>query len=394
MVLNEKHNEQNQGKWLFRAKRERMELSASVEEALEDAAVDEISWGEEPEVQADSSKRVQEKGVFPPRLSLQSRPVPALRNDISTEMNSSFYPAQSSEEERNPVAPVPSTNILKRFAQRLTSSFTAIGGASSPEVIESSRQFLEEEEEGVGTESVSAPNDAYESVQLMPQSVVEPLSQERVVPQRPLSSHNNDDEPRDRQSKQRLAGRTTRIHLETPPITATTRSHQSGRISAEATYGDPLQRNNTIDVNEPPPRVENDKVELLSASSAVGANLPERASTTNSSVPAITRQMPVGASMTGARLPTVDVLKGKSGGATRRELSGSGIFEPGQGDATVVNRYVTEASVVLVTLTANPGPVVIQYVTLRPRIGFTVHLTAPTTMRSSFNYIVLLGELF
>jgi hypothetical protein len=104
--------------------------------------------------------------------------------------------------------------------------------------------------------------------------------------------------------------------------------------------------------------------------------------------------MPIGLNTTGTRLSAIDASRGKSGPASRKELSGSGVFEAGQSDATVVNRYVTETSVVLITLTANPGPVVTQYVTLRPRIGFTVHLTAPTTMRASFNYIVLLGELF
>jgi len=61
---------------------------------------------------------------------------------------------------------------------------------------------------------------------------------------------------------------------------------------------------------------------------------------------------------------------------------------------TVANPHITASSVVLVSLTSNPGPVVVQYVSLQPYNGFTVHLTAPTTMRATFNYIVLLGELF
>ncbi len=323
MVLNEKHNEQNQQRWLSHAKRERINLSASVEEALED------SVGEEQ-----------------------------------------------------------NTNILKRFAQRLTSSFAAIGGNSQPEVIESSRQFPVEE--GALPESMPISKEVDESVQQAYTPVVASLAQERAAPQRPLSLDKSDDEPRDRQSK--LAGRTTRIHLETPPGTANSR--QSGGARTEASFSDTLQRNSSTGTSEPTPRLENDMVGPSNASLTVVANLTERANPTNPSLPVTTRKMPVGLDTTGTRLSAVDASRGKGGAAPRRELSGSGVFEAGQGDATVVNRYVTETSVVLITLTANPGPVVTQYVTLRPRIGFTIHLTAPTTMRASFNYIVLLGELF
>ncbi len=337
MVLNEKHNEQNQQKWLSRAKRERMNLSASVEEALEDPVGGGVLWGEELDEQADFPQG--EKGVFPPRLSLQSRPVPALQSENVMEASSSSYPVVSSEQES--ATPTQNTSVLKRFAQRLTSSFAALGGVSQPqEVIESSLSPLQEE----GPIKLLNHSKMDEGIQRTFVSTSEPISQTRTVSQ-PLELP-NDDELRDRQSKQRLAGRTTRIHLETPPMITPARSVPSEGSRAEKFYSD------------------------------------------------VSQQIPAGMNTTGVRLPAADPLKGKMGVATRRELSGSGVFEPGQGDATVVNRYVTEASVVLVTLTANPGPVVIQYVTLRPRIGFTVHLTAPTVMRASFNYIVLLGELF
>jgi hypothetical protein len=78
----------------------------------------------------------------------------------------------------------------------------------------------------------------------------------------------------------------------------------------------------------------------------------------------------------------------------REELSpirsaGAGRFERGQRDVTISDPSVTASSVVLVTLTANPGPVVVQYVSLQPQTGFTLHLTAPTTMGAPFNYVVL-----
>ena len=68
--------------------------------------------------------------------------------------------------------------------------------------------------------------------------------------------------------------------------------------------------------------------------------------------------------------------------------TGTGMFESGQGEAAVMNTCITTASVVVVTLTGDPGPVVVQYVTLRPSIGFTVHLSAPTKNRTPFNYAI------
>jgi hypothetical protein len=78
----------------------------------------------------------------------------------------------------------------------------------------------------------------------------------------------------------------------------------------------------------------------------------------------------------------------------RESLAGSGVFENGQRDVVVANGHITSSSVVLVMLTGNPGPVVVQYVSLQPQVGFTVHLTAPVTAETPFNYVVLLGELF
>ncbi len=85
MVLNERRNEQNRQKWIFRANRERIDLSASVEETLEDSGLSEISWSEDLDEQASLSQPVQGKSIFPPLLSLQSRPIPALNTDNATE---------------------------------------------------------------------------------------------------------------------------------------------------------------------------------------------------------------------------------------------------------------------------------------------------------------------
>jgi hypothetical protein len=72
-------------------------------------------------------------------------------------------------------------------------------------------------------------------------------------------------------------------------------------------------------------------------------------------------------------------------------LSGSGLFACGQRTVTVAHAQITASSVVLVMLAASPGPVVVQYVSLQPGESFTAHLTAPATMETPFNYLVLAG---
>ena len=74
---------------------------------------------------------------------------------------------------------------------------------------------------------------------------------------------------------------------------------------------------------------------------------------------------------------------------TRADLSGIGTFEREQCDLAVANTHVTAASVVVVVLTGDPGPVVVHYVSLQPGVGFTVHLSAPAKNATPFNYPLL-----
>lgn len=69
-----------------------------------------------------------------------------------------------------------------------------------------------------------------------------------------------------------------------------------------------------------------------------------------------------------------------------REVFGVDLFEKGQSEIMVANTHITATSVVIVVLTADPGPVVVQYVTLHPKVGFTVHLSATAQKATSFNY--------
>ena len=92
--------------------------------------------------------------------------------------------------------------------------------------------------------------------------------------------------------------------------------------------------------------------------------------------------------------PRLTVLKpenedGRADTGTFVKFSGSGVFASGQGEVAIMNECISPSSVVIVTLTGDPGPVVVQYVTLRPTIGFTVHLSAPTQNTTPFNYVIL-----
>lgn len=83
-----------------------------------------------------------------------------------------------------------------------------------------------------------------------------------------------------------------------------------------------------------------------------------------------------------------DVQKPVVSGSLEK-ISGSGVFESGQGEVAVVNTCITATSVVVVTLVGDPGPVVVQFVTLNPATGFTVHLSASAKNRTPFNYAIL-----
>lgn len=73
--------------------------------------------------------------------------------------------------------------------------------------------------------------------------------------------------------------------------------------------------------------------------------------------------------------------------ALSQPLNGSGMIEQGQEEVTVSCAQVSERSVVTVMLAGNPGPVVVQYITLHPDVGFTFHLSAPVIASTPFNYL-------
>jgi hypothetical protein len=73
--------------------------------------------------------------------------------------------------------------------------------------------------------------------------------------------------------------------------------------------------------------------------------------------------------------------------APLQPVNGSGVIEQGQEEVTVSCAQVSARSVVTIMLAGNPGPVVVQYVTLHPDVGFTLHLSAPVSASTPFNYL-------
>lgn len=71
-------------------------------------------------------------------------------------------------------------------------------------------------------------------------------------------------------------------------------------------------------------------------------------------------------------------------------VNGSGVIEAGQEDVIVHNPGISRQSVVTVMLAGDPGAVVVHYISLHPRVGFTLHLTAPVTSSTPFNYLAWL----
>ncbi len=107
---------------------------------------------------------------------------------------------------------------------------------------------------------------------------------------------------------------------------------------------------------------------------------PAREAITNPSLPLVEKPEPMaaGASSAAAHLPELQT-----------GVQAMGVFERGQRDLAVHTTGVTASSVVLVVLTGDPGPVVVQYITLQPGAGFTVHLSAPTQNMTPFNYVII-----
>ncbi len=321
-------DEQTQQQWQSRFAQERVDFSASVEATLTDSSLQEKQWAEETDSSVQVSKGMM---LIPPRLSLQSRPMPVVRPGAFSQ------PAAQPEMPSTPgpgARPVPSTqsaNVLVRLAQRITTSLASFGASmQSPAYTVQTGEIQSFAQTG---EAWAIPSAIHTTAK---QSEPHFSTMTDAVPvSRPAAT------PQSVQSKQRLAGRTAKVRLQTAPALED--------VYKLAAMKEPLTSNSGKD---------------------------EMDITTN------------------VHLSTVDRTERRTDGASGRSLSGSGVFEKGCSDMMVANSHVTASSVVVVMLASDPGPVVVQYISLQPQVGFTVHLSAPTKMRTPFNYVILLGKIF
>jgi hypothetical protein len=247
------HSEPDEGvqqDWQVRSAKKREELSQSIEETLADNVLVEDPFSDEvDEAFQDSKSSI----IIPPRLSLQSKPMPVVRIE-------------------------------------------------SKEVTSITSQTI--------TDSVAVPQTT--------------------------------------QKKRRLAGRTTKVHLQAVP---------KSEKKSESKPSVEVIKNS----------FSSDREEKINGKSDSRRN--------SSSVKGV-------------------IAKGKTGGVASGSLAGSGVLKQGQRDVMVTNTHISSSSVVIVTLVEDPGPVVVKYITLHPQSGFTLHFSDSAKAEARFNYVILMGELF
>ena len=356
MALHKEPGEQNSQTWRSRIARERQELSTEVEETLADTQEQQWQDDEPPSPVKTSSGTP----LVPPRLSLQSRALSAVQPaglmNATTSEHSALLPDKEVGQASEAVSEVrtQNTSMLARLAQRFTSSFAAIGGS---------------------TKAAPAPQPAQEVARRETSSPQDGRQVSALNRREPAGSEEHPDVP------------LVRV-IDTAP---TTTSAAMPAVPSPDGQRRSLKRNAKV-------RLETAVLPAMSKTSVIPIEERETGEELRSAEvrDALDRQQTARREETSivARQPMLEMFEGELGVAARGSLSGTGAFESGQSDVTVPNTRVTASSVVQVTLTSNPGPVVVQYISLQPQIGFTVHLTAPAATRTTFNYVILLGELF
>jgi len=308
MLWFEEPDEQKAQQWQSRIAQKRLDLSASVEAALGDSSLspEEEEWVEEATNTASAS---QGAPLIPPRLSLQSKPMPAVRPQPTVEP---MTPPMVADREREAQAmrTVESGNIIARVAHRISSSLSSLERGSH--------------NDGATTSFPLSPTGYSER----------PMGRAGKVPvARPAEvAHHTT-------GKQGWTKRTTKVRLQVVPRPDTTHQEDNSSFCDKAT--NPTVR--TVQETE-------GRIETLTPISTVTVR------------------------------------------TALAVLSGSGKFESGQSDIAIAHAHITTTSVVVVMLASDPGPVVVQYVSLQPTFGFTVHLSAPTKNATTFNYVIMQGE--
>lgn len=364
-------NYEDQKGWRARLERERRNLSASVEAALGDRRAHTHSErGDESHGQAGIPETAGGTALIPPRLSLQSRILSAVRPGGFVEAATSArmtVAGNTVTRSTQIFADMQDLHQMALFAQQLTSDFANYG--YDPTLVTTHPM------EPVAR-STYARIPATKPTQRQPMrsaTSYSALEGYGIVPAPfPTSAPSQRMSAAPGGAPQRLGGRATRIRLEVPP-----REQLAARAQEQMTDPRRAELHNTGWQTQEQPQSQQGQGSAQEAPTRTSAHLP-----------ALDLFRKGATGTTSARMPVIDIVKGQLE-ASRRGLSGLGVFECGQSDLIVTNKHITAASVVQVMLTGNPGPVVVHYITLQPRIGFTVHLTAPTNARTPFNYVIL-----
>jgi hypothetical protein len=343
------HQEYEEQKgWRSRLERERRNLSASVEATLVDRRSQTHSGRGESYSQSGAFETMGGTALVPPRLSLQSKVMSTVHPGSFVESATSAHSAAQSPGSQPGPVDAQQLHQMANLAQSFTSDLARYGydpalATTNPLPAVSRATYT-----------------SSSTVRARPSQEWPSLSSSTNVPAPFPSIAPSQLPPAQSAVRQRLGGRSTRIRLEVP-----SEEQIAARFAATQSASN--------------------KQEALRDSSQ------ELPASTSTHLPALDLFRPGSLGTTSARLPIIDLVKGQLE-ASRRGLSGTGFFEDGQCDLIITNKYVTATCVIQIMLTSNPGPVVVHYISLQPRIGFTIHLTAPTNARTSFNYIILLGE--
>lgn len=390
MALQEESGEHPPRGWFSRYSRERRDLSASVEDAL--TVSSEQQWDEEDDEVGLWSRSKQNESLIPPRLSLQSKQLPTVHSGGFVEAAAEMQPEVSAfAKTPKSTASTPRVNLWTRVARRITTSLVALGSTTYPEAfpvlpvsLREEPQFLSWQHEisllpppisQEGVYDTDNPQFTSPSVQTFdalvggfsaypPSTEVSRPTAEPVTPS---------------VRKQRPGGHMTKIRLQTPPASKT--SVPTEQHAIETPMPEDVWMGSEM-MSATPKNVPSDVAMV---------DLPGRVSgTTSDHLPAI--EMPSAREEVGHAPLVVEEVQHDAHNVGLIAFFGSGTIESGQSDISVADAHTTSTCVVNVTLTTNPGPVVVQYISLQPHTGFTIHLTAPAMASTAFNYVILRGE--
>lgn len=383
MMSQEDQKKQTQQPWLSQLDRERRNLSASVEETLESAQ--EQDWDEEDEIpESPTDTTAPRQALIPPRLSLQSKSMPAVRPEQGTPGRNTEEIEPAHQASQQPAEEARRGGALSRFTHRLAAVF-APGTRSTP-----------------GTQSNSAsPNVASSSSE-----EAKHMSRQRGNSLFGMGNWSDPlpDLPPPSPDEAQHLSRQRENSLLPPNLPEGSLAGQARPVPGVAPYDIPTQR---LDPDRMPKPQQIHPQTAATSPEPGGGRDPRKEQSAwqivSSSTPAVSSPIPnranAGPVPVRTSTPRREAVADEQAAVRRRSpiqagmdlhsAFGNGVFEEGQGDVFVKEPLVTERSVVMVTLTSNPGRVVAQYVSLTAGSGFTVHLTASVARKTTFNYVVL-----